>query len=187
MPDDSPQAPQTETVESSETIYEGKVVTLRIDTVRFPNGKTGKREVIEHSGAVTVVPLLDDGETVVLVRQWRLPAGKSLLEIPAGGIEKGEDPEAAAARELAEEIGKKPGKLTKLFTCYLAPGYSTELMYGYLAEGLTDHVLEQDEDENVQVVTMKLSEALDAVTRGEIEDSKTLVGLTLAARALGKG
>jgi ADP-ribose pyrophosphatase len=163
------------------------VVTLRIDTVRFPNGKTGKREVIEHSGAVAIVPILDDGETVVLVRQWRLPAGKALLEIPAGGIEKGEDPETSAIRELAEEIGKKPGKLTQLFTCYLAPGYSTEVMYGYLAEDLREDRLEQDEDENVQLVTMKLSEALDAITRGEIEDSKTLVGLTLAARMLGKG
>jgi len=179
--------PLTETVESSETIYEGRVVTLRIDTVRFPNGKTGKREVIEHSGAVAIVPIMDDGETVVLVRQSRPPAGKALLEIPAGGIEKGEDPETSAARELAEEIGYKPGKLTQLFTCYLAPGYSTEIMYGYLAQNLHEDRLEQDEDENVHVVTMKLSEALDAITRGEIEDSKTLVGLTLAARMLGKG
>jgi len=176
----------TETVEGSEEIYKGKVVTLRIDTVRFPNGKTGKREVIEHSGAVTVVPMLDD-DTVILVRQWRLPAGKALLELPAGGMEEGEDPAETAARELAEEIGKKPGKLEKLFACYLAPGYTTEYMYGYLATDLSDDRLDPDEDENVEVVPMKLADALTAIENGEIEDSKTICGLTLAARKLGKG
>ncbi len=174
---------QTETVLSSERIYEGRIINLRVDTVRLPNGKTSKREVVEHGGAVAIVPMQNDN-TVLLVRQFRLPAGKPLLEIPAGGIEDGEDPEACARRELSEEIGMTPGQLIPLFQTFVAPGYTTEKIYGFLALDLSPAPGDQDEDEFVQVVPMPLADALAAIATGEIEDGKTVSGLALAARYL---
>jgi ADP-ribose pyrophosphatase len=173
----------TETVTATERIFEGRVVKLRVDTVTLPNGAASKREVVEHHGAVCMVPMADD-HTVLLVRQFRLPAGKALLEIPAGGLEPGEEAMDCARRELAEEIRKKPEFLIPLFTAYLAPGYSTELMYGYLALGLSDIDGELDADEFVETVPMSLDDALAAIASGEIQDSKTICGLTLAARHL---
>lgn len=173
----------TETVTETTRIYEGRVVKLRVDTVRLPNGRMSKREVVEHGGAIAVVPLRD-AETVLLVRQWRLPAGKALLEIPAGGLEEGEEPEACARRELAEEIGMVPARLIPLFTGYLAPGYSTEKMYAFLALDLRDAPEEADEDEFVEIVPMTLVDALAAIASGEIEDAKTIAGIALAARLL---
>lgn len=175
-----------EKVVDSSRIYDGKIVNLRVDTVLFPNGKTGKREVVEHGEAVAIVPMKDE-DTVLLVRQFRLPAGGALLEIPAGGVEKGEDPETCARRELAEEIGMVPEKLIPLYAAYAAPGYTTEKIYGYLALGLTDERQEADEDEFVEVVAMPLDEAIAAIGRGEIQDMKSIAGLTMAARELGKG
>ena len=127
----------TEITITSTRIYEGRIINLRVDTVRLPNGREGRREVIEHSGAVAVVPMRDR-ETVLLVRQWRVPAGKALLEIPAGGMEAGEAPEACARRELAEEIGMIPGRLLPLYSAYVAPGYSSEIIHGFLALDLSD-------------------------------------------------
>lgn len=173
----------TETITGTQRLYEGRVVNLRVDTVRLPNGKPGRREVVEHGGAVAIVPMRDR-ETVLLVRQWRLPAGKALLEIPAGGIEAGEDAAACATRELAEEIGMVPDRLLPLYACYLAPGYSTEKIHGFLALDLRDAPEDADEDEFVETVPMRLEDALAAIATGEIEDAKTIAGLTLAARLL---
>jgi ADP-ribose pyrophosphatase len=179
---------QTETVMGSERIYDGRVVSLRVDTVRLPNGKESRREVVEHGGAVCVVPMRDR-DTVLLVRQFRLPTGGPLLEIPAGGIDRDHDgqdeaPDVCARRELAEEIGMVPDRLIPLFDCYLAPGYSTERMYGFLALDLRDAPEEADDDEFVQVVAMRLDDALAAIASGEIRDAKTIAGLALAARVL---
>lgn len=173
-----------ETVESSERIFEGKIVNLRVDTVRFQNGTSGKREVVEHSGAVAIVPVLADNKTVVLVRQWRTPVGGPLLEIPAGGLEEGEDPEGCAKRELTEEIGQTAGKLVPLYTAFVAPGYCTEKIYGFLALDLSDETADADEDEFVERVEMSLEDAIAAIATGEIQDAKTIAGLTLAARYL---
>ncbi len=173
----------TETVTASERIFEGRVVRLRVDTVRLPDGTESRREVVEHDGAVCVVPMADE-KTILMVRQFRLPAGKVLLEIPAGGIEPGEDPQEAARRELAEEIQKSPDLLIPLFTAYLAPGYSSELMYGYLALGLTDADGHTDHDEFVETVPMTFDEAFAAIESGDIADAKTICGVTLAARHL---
>ncbi len=173
----------TETATGSTRIYEGRVVNLRVDTVRLPNGRESKREIVEHGGAVAIVPMRDT-ETVILIRQWRMPAGKVLLEIPAGGMEAGETPEACAARELAEEIGQVPGRLVPLYSCYVAPGYSTEIIHGFLALDLHEAPENPDEDEFVEQVPMRLDDALAAIGRGEIEDAKTIAGLTLAARLL---
>ena len=140
--------------------------------------------MVEHSGAVAIVPVLADNETVVLVRQWRTPAGKPLLEIPAGGLEPGEDPETCARRELTEEIGQTAQQLVPLYTAYMAPGYCTEKIYGFLALDLSDERTDADEDEFVERVEMKLDAAISAIATGEIEDAKTIAGLTLAARYL---
>jgi ADP-ribose pyrophosphatase len=173
----------TETVTASERIFEGRVVKVRVDTVRLPNGALSKREVVEHGGAVCIVPMADE-KTILMVRQFRLPAGKALLEIPAGGIEAGEDPQECARRELSEEILKAPDLLIPLFTAYLAPGYSSELMYGYLALGLTDAEGHTDHDEFVETVPMTFEQAFAAIESGEIADAKTICGITLAARHL---
>jgi ADP-ribose pyrophosphatase len=176
---------QTETVTSSERIYDGKIVNLRVDTVTLPNGKTGKREIVEHAQAVAVVAMKDEN-TVLLVKQFRLPTSGPLLEIVAGGLEEGEDPEESARRELTEEIGYTCAELIPLYSAYVAPGYTTELIHGFLALGLTEEKAEADEDEFVQTVEMSLTEALEAVRRGEIRDLKTAAGLAMAARHLGK-
>lgn len=172
-----------ETVTGSRRIYEGKIVNLRVDDVTLPNGKPGKREVVEHGGAVAIVPMKDKN-TVLMVRQFRLAAGKALLEIPAGGINAGETPEECARRELAEEIGMVPGRLIPLFAAFPAPGYTTEKIWGFLALDLTELRLDADEDEFVEVVPMLLDDALAAIASGEIEDGKTVSGLALAARLL---
>ena len=174
----------TETVTQSQRLYEGRVVNLRVDSVVLPNGKPGKREIVEHGGAIAVVALDSTGQ-VLLVRQFRLPTGGTLLEVPAGGIEPGEDPAVAAGRELAEEIGFTPGKLTLLYTAYVAPGYCTEKIWGYLAEDLTaTSEAHADHDEFVETVPMTLEDALAAISDGRIQDMKSVACLTMAARLL---
>lgn len=175
----------TETVTGSETIYSGRVVGLRIDSVTLPDGRSGKREIVEHGSAVVVLPLRDDG-SVLLVRQFRLPTGGPLLEAPAGGIEDGESAEDAARRELSEEIGMVPARLTPLYEAYVAPGYCTEKLYGFLAEGLTDERADADEDELVEVVPVPLETAVAMAVAGELHDMKTIACLTLADRLLAK-
>jgi ADP-ribose pyrophosphatase len=171
----------TEKVIATERKYEGRVVNLRVDTVELPNGKQGKREVVEHCGAVAVVPMLSDG-TVLMVRQFRLPTGGPLLEVVAGGIDGTEDPETAARRELSEEIGMTCGKLTPLYAAYVAPGYCTEKIYAFLAEDLTPHKETQDEDEFVETVPMPLADVLKAIATGEIEDMKSIAALMCIKR-----
>lgn len=172
-----------ETVLSSEKIYDGKIVHLHVDTVRLSDGKESKREVVSHGGAVCIVPVQEDG-TTLLVRQFRLPAGKILLEIPAGTLEKGEEPQACALRELEEEIGYKAANIRLLFACYLAPGYSTEKIHAYIATGLTKTQTHFDEGENLELVTMPLAEAVQRVLAGELEDAKTIAALLVANEVL---
>ena len=169
----------TEEVVSSEVVFKGKLLTIRVDTVRLQNGKLAKREIAAHNGAVAIIPLLDDGR-VVLVRQWRTAAGQALLEIPAGGLEPGEDPADCATRELMEEISFRPGKLTRIAANYLAPGYSSEFLHLFLAEDLTPESLEPDEDENLQLVTLRWAEIDKMLLNGEFNDAKTIAGLLLA-------
>jgi len=165
-------------------IFQGKIIGLRVDTVQLPDGRTSTREVVEHNGGVAVVPMLDR-ETVILVRQFRQAAGRVLLEIPAGTLEVGEDPAECARRELIEEAGYIPGKLTKMFYSYLAPGYSSEKLHTYLAEDLSKDVQNTDSDEFIEIVTLSLEEALALIVSGEIVDSKTICGLLLASRMAG--
>lgn len=174
-----------ETVTDSQRLYEGRVVNLRVDTVTLPNGRSGKREVVEHSGAIAAVPIDAQGR-VLLVRQFRLPAGGVLLEVPAGGMEPGEDPAECARRELSEEIGQVPERLTPLYSAWVAPGYCTEMIHGFLAQDLRPLPADADHDEFVEVVPMALDDAMAAIGDGRIRDMKTIACLTMAARLLAR-
>jgi len=167
----------------SEIAFRGRLLTVRVDTVRLPNGGVSTRDVVVHPGAVAIVPLLD-AEHVILVRQWRTPAGRALLEIPAGTLAPAENPAACAERELMEEIGYRPRLLTPLYAAYLAPGYSSELIHLFLAEDLTPERLAHDDDENIEVVTLSWDEVDTLLLRGELGDAKTLAGLLLTQRLL---
>lgn len=165
---------------SSRRLFEGRLLAVRVDEVRLPGGRPARREVVEHAPAVAVVPLREDGQ-VLLVRQWRHPVGEALLEIPAGVMEPGETPEACAARELGEEIGYRPGRLDLLFSVYLAPGYSEEIIHIFLAQDLHPAEAQPDEDENLQLVTVSLPEAVALVQSGELRDAKSVAGLLAVA------
>jgi len=171
----------TEKKLESRRVFEGRLVNLRVDTVQLPNGRTATREVVEHKGAVAIVPMLDH-EKVVLIRQFRQPVGEVLLEIPAGTMDEGEDPTDCARRELVEEIGYFPGKLTEMFHSYLAPGYSTEMLHTFLAEDLKQVGQNCDVDEFIEVVPVNLRDAAEMINTGEIVDAKSICGILLASR-----
>lgn len=173
-----------ETIVDTKNIYSGRLVTLDLHEVQLPNGEHSKREVVTHPGAVAVVAL-DDDHSVLMVRQFRLPAGKVLLEIPAGTLDPGESPEACASRELQEETSYKPNYLESLGGIYTAPGYTTEFIHLFLATNLTESSLDMDVDEFVEMEWMPLSEAVAKIERDEIVDSKTVSGLLRVARRLG--
>jgi len=160
--------------------FEGRLINVRVDQVRLPDGGHSAREIVEHRGAVAAVPLTARQE-VILVRQWRHPAGRTLLEIPAGTREEGEEPEETLRRELIEEIGHRAGSIVPLVEVYTAPGYSTELIGLYLATDLRPADGEADADENIEVVRIPLSEAVRMCRDGELQDAKTVTGLLLAA------
>lgn len=170
-----------ETVEEllrSEKVFDGRLIALRKDTVRLPNGRESTREVVVHPGAVAIVPMLDDRK-VILVSQYRHAVGKTLMEIPAGTLHPDEKPEDCALRELREETGYIAGRLEKLLSLYLAPGYSTELIHLFLAEDLRPAKSETDEDEFIELVIVPLDEAVVKILKGEIQDAKTVAALLL--------
>lgn len=169
----------------SQTLYRGRVVTLRIDTVRLPSGRTARREVVEHRGAVAIVPLLD-ADTVLLIRQYRQAVGEVLLEIPAGTLEPDENPDLCARRELEEETGYQARQLRRLFSQYLAPGYSQEVLHVYLAEDLMPARQQLEEDELTELVPTPLDQIADMILQGTIKDSKTIAGLLMTLRLLGR-
>ncbi len=175
----------TEVITSTKRIYDGKIINLRVDTVRLQNETFGTREIVEHHGAVAIVPLFDDN-SVVLVRQFRLAAGRMMLEIPAGSVEPGEDIDATAHRELAEEVHLEASEMQKLFQSFVAPGYSTEFIHTYLARGLSERILKGDDDEFLDIIRIPLSEAIKKIGTGEIEDSKSIGGLLFVDQLLRK-
>jgi len=154
-------------------VYSGVVIDVRVDTVILPDGRRAKREVAEHSGGVAVLAL-DDKDQVVMVRQWRYPVGQALLEIPAGKLERGEDPRACGLRELREETGFVPRSFEPLGKIYPSPGYSDEILYLYLARGLRYEGENPDEDEFLCVERMPFNELERVIASGEITDAKTI-------------
>jgi len=167
-----------EKVLATEAIFEGRVVKVRVDNVEMPGGRQTTREVVEH-GEVVAVVVIDEQGQVLLEEQYRGAVGKKLLEIPAGGIEPGEDPEDAVCRELREEIGYLPQKIEKLGGFYAAPGYCTEYMHLYLATDLTPSRLFAEDSEGIRVVKVSLEHAVAMVISGEIHDGKSVAGLLL--------
>ncbi len=163
----------------SETIYRGKILDLRRDQIRLPNGRSVSHEIVEHPGAVTLVPVDEHGQ-VWFVRQYRYAAQVELLELPAGSLEHGESPKNCALREVREEIGMAAGKLQKLGEFFLAPGYSTEFTYVYLATDLHPDPLEADADEFLCIESIPASQAFIMAESGAIQDGKTIAALYLA-------
>jgi ADP-ribose pyrophosphatase len=167
---------QASDVISSRRAHDGWLV-LRVDTIRYPSGREGTIDVVEHNGGVTLLAI-DDEDRVLLVRQFRHATGKPLLELPAGTIDPGEAPEVCAERELQEETGYRPGKMELLGGFYSAPGYSTEYLYCYLCTDLVESSLQGDE-EHIVVERVPLAEVVRRIASGEIEDAKTSGALLL--------
>ncbi len=163
----------------SETVYRGRAFEVRRERVRLPNGQSAELDIVAHPGAVTLVPIDEEGN-VWMVRQYRHSAGQVLLELPAGTLEPGEDPRVCAERECREEIGMAPGRLTPLGECFLAPGYSTEYMYFFLAQDLSPAPLQADEDEDLRVERIPAAKLAERVASGELRDAKSLAALYLA-------
>lgn len=166
----------------SERLYEGRIVNLRRDTVtveRRSGPVEATREVVEHSHAVVIVPVTDQGE-VLLVRQHRWSTGETLLEAPAGGLEEGESPEATAHRELREETGHRAERLVRLGSYWMAPGWATEYMHAFLATGLRPDPLPPDPDEVIETVAVAWDRVPELVREGQVRDAKSVAALLMA-------
>jgi ADP-ribose pyrophosphatase len=161
---------------SSQQLYRGRAVNLRMDTVEKSDGKMTTREVVEHSNCVAVV-VVDEQGNVLLVRQYRYPVGKFLLEIPAGGIDPNEEPIDCVRRELQEEIGYFPQKIEELGGFYSVPGYGTEYLHCYLATDLVPSRLIAEDSEGIEVVRVPISKITQLITSGEICDAKSIAAL----------
>lgn len=163
----------------SETTYRGRAFSVRRDEVRFPDGHETFYDIVDHAGAVALVPVDPSGK-IWMVRQYRHSTAQVILELPAGTLEPGEPPEACAARECREEIGMAPGRLELLGEGFLAPGYSTEYMYFYLATDLSPSPLEGDQDEDLLVELVNPGQAQTMLASRDLVDVKTMAGLFLA-------
>lgn len=168
-----------EHVLATKKLFEGKIINLRVDTVILPNGREATREVVEHPGAVAIVPILEDGR-ILLVRQYRHAVGQMMLEIPAGKLDKGELPEECALRELEEEAGYKAGKLRKLVSIYTAPGFSDEIIHLYVADNLVPTSQRLDEDEFLHIEVHGKEEIRNLISKGHICDGKSIAALLMA-------
>jgi ADP-ribose pyrophosphatase len=168
---------------TSEIKYSGRIVTVRNDTAELINGHIVKREVVEHSGGVAVVPVDEDG-LVIAVRQFRYPFMQELLEIPAGKLEAGEEPAACAKRELSEETGYKASELVCLGKIYPSPGYCTETLFLFLALGLVPGEAHPDADELLSIEKLPLGSFSEKIMSGEICDAKTVAGILKAQNYL---
>lgn len=167
-----------------EVKYKGVIVTVRLDQAELHNGRKVKREVVEHPGGVTILPVEEDG-TCTMVRQFRYPFGKMLLEAPAGKLEYGEDPRECAVRELSEETGFSADELIDLGTFRSSPGFSTEVLHLYLARGLHAGKSHPDDGEFLNVEKYPLSRLVEMVMSCEIDDGKTIALILKAAKLLG--
>jgi ADP-ribose pyrophosphatase len=170
---------------SSTRVHEGRVISLDVDRVRFPDGSEGELEIIRHPGASAVVPFLSDptgvDPQILLIRQYRYAANGYLYEIPAGRLEKGEPPKECAHRELREETGCEAKSMEHLFTMFTTPGFTDERIHLFMATGLTRGEAAREADEFVEIETVPLSGALAMIQRGDIQDAKTALGILYAA------
>lgn len=169
----------------SEILLQGRAFRVRRDTLKTPDGRETKLEIIEHGGSVVLIPVDHEGN-LLFVRQYRHAAGEDLLELPAGTRNDEEPFEECAAREIREETGLEAGKLQKIGGFYLVPGYSTEFMAVFLATELKENPLQADEDEFLQVEKVPLKQAVEMAEHGEIQDAKSLAALLLARSHLEK-
>jgi ADP-ribose pyrophosphatase len=177
----------------SRIVHRGRYLEVRLETTERADGSRHERDVVRHPGAVAIVAL-DEADRLLLVRQWRQPAGRSLLEIPAGTLDRDlvtgaiEDPDRASRRELEEETGYRADRWEKLGAFWTAPGFASELMHLYLATGLVPAGhgrLTPDADEALELVRLPLADALAAVDRGDLHDAKTLIGILMVGRRRG--
>ncbi len=168
----------------SERIYEGKIINLRKDKVVVLHG-TSEREIVEHNGGAVLAAVTPEGK-LVMVRQYRKPAGRVMLEVPAGKIDPGEKPEVTAARELKEETGYTAGKVEYLMDFYPSVGYSEEVLYLYLCTELTPGETNFDENEAIDIEEYEIDELCGMVMRGEIHDAKTIIAILAVKDLLGK-
>jgi len=164
-------------------VHEGKFLTLKCDKVLLPNGKISTREWLKHPGAVCCIPILPNGK-IALIKQYRYPVKKEMIEIPAGKLDQNEIPEECAIRELEEEIGYKADKLTFLTNIHPAIGFTDEKMWIYLAENLVKTEQSLDSDEFLSLFPTKLEEAVEMVWEGEITDVKTIIGILWAQKII---
>jgi ADP-ribose pyrophosphatase len=170
---------------SSRRVYTGRIVSLDVDTVRFPNGSTGELEMIRHSGASAVLPFVTDpqGEDpqILLIKQFRHAASDFIYEIPAGRLDANEDPRACAERELREETGCSARQLEHVYTFYTTPGFTDERIHAFMATGLTSGDTAHERDEFMSVETVTLSRALEMIRTGELMDAKTALTILYVA------
>lgn len=174
---------------SSRRVYSGRIISVDVDHVRFPNGTTGELEMVRHPGASAVVPFLDDPQSpdprILLIRQYRYAANGFVHEIPAGRLDPGEGPLECAARELEEETGYSASELIPLTTFYTTPGFTDEQIHLFAAVGLVEGESRPESDEILDLVRVPISRAMEMIRAGELVDGKSMVGLFFAARFMG--
>jgi ADP-ribose pyrophosphatase len=170
---------------SSRRVYTGRIVSLDVDTVRFPNGSTGELEMIRHSGASAVLPFVTDpmreDPQILLIRQFRHAANDFIYEIPAGRLDADEDPRVCAERELREETGCTARQLEHVYTFYTTPGFTDERIHAWMATGLTRGETAHERDEFMSLETVTLSRALEMIRTGELMDAKTALTILYVA------
>jgi len=174
-----------EKVIASQPVYDGRAVSLRVDTVSMPDGRQTTREVVVHSDCVAIIAV-DEADNILLVNQFRYAVGKDLLEIPAGGIEPGEDEQTTVTRELREETGYAPAKVVRLGGFYSSPGFCNEYLHLYLATGLSYSPLHAEDTDSISLVRVPVAEVYDLIDSGAICDAKSIIGL-LTFRQLCQG
>lgn len=176
---------QTGATISSRRLYDGRVISVDVDQVRFPDGSTGELEMVRHPGASAIVPFLSDpargDPQILLLRQYRYAAGGYLYEIPAGTLEPGEEPAACARRELKEETGCSAERIELMYTTFTTPGFTDEQIHTFIATGLTQGDATREADEFAELHTLTLSRALQMIQQGEIRDAKSALGILFAA------
>ena len=169
------------TLVSTQRLYSGRIVNLDLDTVRFPDGSTGKLEMLRHSGASAVVPFIDDPSApdprVLLIRQFRHAADRFIWEVPAGRLDPGESPERCAERELEEETGRRAGRIERLTTIFTTPGFTDEQIHLFAAYDLGEGRTRREADEFMELHERRWSDVMASIRMGEIDDGKTLISL----------